>query len=119
MSDFIKEFHSKIEKNFVDSTEKCDLICTLLGTSANLAEFVLSNVSVSDVPSHIQYCILITSVNMMGMLNDECVFEKVDLNDNIELNISEQSQEHIYRKMKKCVEIIIQEFKRQEVENEL
>lgn len=117
MSDTIDELYTKIDKNFPESKEKCALICTLLGTSATLTEFVMSNHKTENIPIHLQYCILITSVNMMGMLSDEVIVNKVDLETEIEWKLSEQSNEHIYRKMKRAIEIIIESFKKYEEEN--
>ena len=54
---------------------------------------------------------------MMGMLSDEVIVNKVDLETEIEWKLSEQSNEHIYRKMKRAIEIIIESFKKYEEEN--
>lgn len=115
MSNTIEEIYAKIHRSFPDSKEKCQLICTLLGVAGNLTEYVMMHHNVSVIPMNIQYCILITSVNMMGMLSDEVIMEKVDMAENFKL--SEQSQEHIYRKMKRAVDIIVESFKKYEEEN--
>lgn len=117
MSDTIQEFYNKIDKNFPNNIEKCQMICTLLGTAANLTEFVMANHKTDSLPIHLQYCILITSVNMMSMLSDEVIVNKVDLEAEVEWKLSEQSNEHIYRKMKKAVDLIVESFKKYEAEN--
>jgi len=117
MSDSIQELYDKIDKNFPDHIQKCELICTLLGTSATLTEFVMEKIPTALIPLNVQYSILITSVNMLGMISDGVIFEKVDMTQ--DYKISEQSQEHIYRKMKKAIEIIVEEFKKHEEEYDI
>lgn len=121
MSDTIDSLHEKINKNFPTDKEKCSMICTTLGCAANLTEFIVENnkYSFHTIPLNIQYSIVLTSANMMGLISDEVVFEKVDFSDNYNIKISEQSQEHIYRKMKKAIELITKNFKEMEAENEL
>ena len=119
MSDTIEQLYEKLDKNFPEHKDKSQLICTLMGTSANLAEFILDKINLSTIPFHIQYCMLITSVNMMGMIHDDVVFEKVILDDSYDCKLSEQSQEHIYRKMKRAVDLIVESFKKYEAENDI
>jgi hypothetical protein len=116
MSETIDELYTKIDRNFPDAKEKCALICTLLGTSANLTEFVMAQHNPAEIPLHLQYCILITSANMISMLGDGAVFQKVDLGADDDWKLSEQGQEHIYRKMKRAIDIIVEEFKNHEAE---
>ena len=117
----MEEIYAKIDKNFPDNKEKCELICTLLGTSANLSEFVMNNHEPNEIPLNVQYGILIISMNMIGMIGDGLVFKKVNLAQEQEINfkISEQGQEHIYRKMKRAVDIIIEQFKKIEAEYDI
>lgn len=120
MSDSIQEIYDKIYKNFPEDKEKANFICTLLGTSGNLTQFVMEKHHPSEIPLAIQYSILITSMNMMGLFGDGLTFEKVDLGEiEDDFKISEQGQEHIYRKMKRAVDLIVEQFKKMEAENEL
>jgi len=117
MADTLEELYNKIDKNFPNNKEKCHLICTLLGTSANLTEYVMQNNEPRLIPLNVQYCILITSANMMSMLSDAPVLHKINFDD--EFKISEQGQEHIYRKMKRAIDLIVADFKNREEEDDI
>lgn len=119
MSNTIKDIHAKIDRNFPDNTEKCDLICTLLGSAATLTEFLMANHHPSEIPINVQYSVMITSINMIGMIGDGIEFEKVNMDEEIDFKISEQTQEIIYRKMKKAVDIIVNHFKKFEAEYDI
>lgn len=119
MSNSIQEIHDKLQRNFPDNTEKCDLICTLLGSAASLTEFIMAHHNPRDIPMNVQYSIMITSINMIGVIGDGIEFEKVKMEDHVDFKISEQSQETIFRKMKKAVDLIIENFKKYEVDYDI
>lgn len=92
----------KIERVFKNSSEKNAMIATVLGVSGMLCEYIHHKVPSSEIPLGVKYGMTLTAANLINVLLGEEI-SIVDYSQVEEEIISEQSQEIIYRKMKKIL----------------
>ncbi len=99
------KLHARIKSIVPEENDKCALIITLLGASANLAEFIAHKFTFrEDIPVNIKYALAIIASNLMVFMsgNKECEFIVVETKP--EDDLGEQTEERVYRKMKYIVE---------------
>lgn len=99
-----KSFIQKVNKTFPDQESKDLVLVTLLGASGVLAEFVIKNHQVNDMPFEVSYACSLVAANMIALINDQPVTNVRNMAKEFgEYEMSEQTQERIYRAMKEVV----------------
>jgi len=107
-------FLEKMNKKFDNNDEKINCICTLLGCSANLVEFIHKNYDMKDLPPKIKYIFGLVASHVIGLTQDNKP-KIIDVSKETEQYfMQEQTQEIIYRTMKKIITEIYNSFEENE-----
>lgn len=99
------KLHARIKSILPTDDDKCSLIITLLGSSANLAEFIAGG-DLSELSPKVKYSLALVSSNLMAFMsgNKKCDYMMVETR--AEDDLGEQTEERIYRKMKGVIEAL-------------
>lgn len=108
-----EKFTDKIKKLVPDDDQRNLFIATLLGTSAVLAEFIMTNIGLKDLSIDVKYACALTAANMVAFITDGEKGKIVEM-EQTNYEMGEQTQERIYRKMKWIIEKLHNDIQEQE-----
>jgi hypothetical protein len=106
-------FITKVKKLIPEDEQRILMLTTLLGMSGVLAEFVMTENKVKDLPIIIQYACANIAGNMVAFISDGQRAQFKNLED-YPYEMGEQTQERIYRKMKWIVESLYESIQEKE-----
>ncbi len=111
------ELHKKIKNVLKTDFEKCSMILTLLGASGIMAKFISEKHGhISRVPVEVRYAMALTANNMLAIINNEKEVRSYHFPEEKELQVTEQQEEAIFRKMKAVVEYLYDQLQKEETE---
>lgn len=94
---------NQINKKMPNERDKALMIMTLMGVSGMLAEWIVQTMNINALPVQVQYALALTAANILSLTQDsEGPIPSMDLT-NETYAMGEQTQECIYRTMKKIV----------------
>ena len=108
----IKTLKMKISEGLPTDEDKLQMILTLMGVGAYLTKFIVDHTYQKTWDVKTRYAMALIAGNMFAFFSNEPL-EKLDLHS-AEDDISEQTEEAIYRKLKTVVEILYKSLKEDE-----
>lgn len=99
-------FVNQINKKIPNEKDKAFMIMTLAGISGMLAECIVQTMNINALPVQVQYALTLAAANIISLTQDsEGPIPCMDLTNETKENyaMGEQTQERIYRTMKKIV----------------
>lgn len=109
-----KKFADKVRRLIPDEDQRILMIMTLLGASGVLAEYVIKNYNINDIPLEVSYACALTASNMLSMISDAEILTFKDISEDT-YGMGEQTQERLYRIMKEIVEELYKSLKEEEI----
>lgn len=111
-------FITKIKNILPTDDERTMMICTLLGTSGVLSEYIMQDSidkrNIEQLPIMVKYACAIICGNMIALISDGKKGNIKNLGHDEYYKMGEQTQEIIYRKMKWVVETLYKDIQENE-----
>jgi hypothetical protein len=102
MSNEKENFLNLLQRKLPNDFHKLSMVATLVGMCGILVEHINKTETTEPLPEIVQYAMIMAAANILALTSDgECSF--TDLSNGEGYNMSEQTQETIYRTMKKIV----------------